>query len=564
MTIFNTFTQEIDDGLTIFTGSIDSAITISTSVIDTGVSEITNIANTLYTDTTQVVSTITNCVEENSLETSTNIYYCCKNNVTNDKFKCSTGLNNLNNVTYYNLIDLPCFNSNWFNYTTNTIKTNCNLTKYGQQTGCKKETYFQGTSVNTTNITQALSYLKTTSIVESYCGVNIKEVSSETAFLYVSTDPLFECNLKLFNIKKNFCDCIERKYIPYQFTNLDIWRINYDYNLKSFSRINYYFESTSGISYFTGIKYNSLPLYSISNSINKNLSIFTTMVSYRLINDNYTNDKTIYFKKLKLLCRKILSSIVRFRLLTREKVIKNSLSKDAKSKLLKKTFDNFILKMNKSKSFNKIFENFYLSNSYINLYLRKYNSSLFFIINLIYKNARDKNIDVNNELFIKLTHKLLWMYNSRFVINTKMINKIYYKFYGIILDKNYDKIFNKWILYIYKSKDPIKYICAKYASQLMTFEELLNGDIETLLNNYFDLSSVRIKYITYLVETKKNVCSDCDKYQNIENFDIQTKNKIKKICSEIVAKTNEKKFYEKIKNCYIQNKLPIKKKCNNC
>lgn len=548
--VVSTITNGINQGLTETTGAINTAITETTGVVDTAVTNVTGVATTIYTGTTQIVSTITNCVTSGDTSTKQVIYYCCNNEVGDNGFSCKTGNNTLTNVTFYELVDLPCFQTNWFNYTQVSVQTGCSVTQFGQLTGCKTQTFLNPISVNAQNLEDSLKFRGETFEFVTYCGVKVTAgETSQTGFLYVSADPLIETKLKLFYIKKNNCDK-EIKFIPYKFTNLDIWRINYDYNLKSFSRINYYFESKNGTSYFTGLNYDLLPLYSISNAITKDINIFTTMISYKLMNSEFTNDKSIYFRKLKLLAKKILSSNVRYRLLIRDKVIPNNFSKKTKTDFLNKIYKNMVATMNKNQIFKKLFSNFYLNNSNLNVYLRKYDSSLFFILNVIYTNARNKNIDVNSDEFIKLTHKLLWKYNSRFVINTKMINKIYSCKYGNILDKNYDQIFNKWILYIYKSSNPVNYICAKFAPRLMNYEELLNVPIEELLNKYFDLNLVKTKYLTYLKETKKNIncekCNKCNQYQDISKFDLETKNKIKVLLSEIALRTQEKLLNQKI------------------
>jgi hypothetical protein len=450
-----------------------------------------------------------NC-NTNAYSTS-KVFLCCRSQVTALDQLCKTNGQNINALSssqFKNyIIDLSCFNATLLYKTSN-----------GQY------------KINTAALENKLSgYKQTTFCYTVVCdgvGTSYCTTFYSTLGFYVAAEPYFGYNITSFNINKYN----EKEYINYKFTPQTLWSYEINYNFRSFYNINNYIETSEGIGYCTGIK-NTTGIKMMMPSgiyIGGLGSIFTTLISYKLINSPYTSDSNIYNKRLRIYSIYILKSYyVYYKKINKLIVNDENTKKIIIEKLLNckqinnKTLGNYI---------KEIFNNFYTNDSDFSFYLRKLDASIFFIYNIIKKNADEKGILVD-DLFLSNFYNLIFdNYIINLYMDTSLINIYFSNITLNILSENYDNILNNWINYIYSSISNPVILTIKYAPLYRSYDELNRNDYIEQILTYSNLESVNEKFIFYR--------------KNIIYYTILSK---KYIDSKILPLESQLKLAEKIK-----------------
>jgi hypothetical protein len=409
--------------------------------------------------------------------TETDVDYCCKSNVTGNQFECNSGNNNkVSNITSQtDLTQVPCYNSSWI------------VDGGASADEIQKDVSFR--------YTQTYCYRSVFCLEWCVPGIN-------TAGMYVSLDPLYNYSPKILEINKNN----KSKVIEYDFNYLNLWAMKTDYNLKSFLKINNYIKVSGGISYiFEFPNDNGVELISpYGVYFCKNVSIFTTMVSYKLMDREYTSNANVYLTRSMKTSLKLIKSFYNF-----IKYINNlpmSTSNDD-NVINDHLVSNNINDLNKKEYIKKVYENYVTNDDIISQYLFKYDSVLMFITNMIVVNAK------KNEVYNKITKfneklvELLWDFNETYEMTTQKIND-HFKQTVFIIDVDY--IFETWIDFILRNDDNIYIMAAAYAPKNLDDVLLRDDNKSILINAYINYDLNRQKFDFYLENAI--MAEDCSKF----------------------------------------------------
>lgn len=388
-----------------------------------------------------------------------------------------------------------------------------------------------------------------TAFCSTYCYPSIYD-----SYSWYSTEPMFHYinKLKLFTIDYN--NIIT--YIPYIFTLGNKWGyINNDYNLLTYNRINSYISIEDGIGYCTNIENKTkikfiAPFYAIYSI---NISIFTTLISHKLIHSEYTVDQTIYNQRLKIYSTYIIKCYVLF-----YKKINNIIddNEDINNLINNKLFGTQHPTIQTiQKYIIEIFNNFYTNTSDFSYFLRKLDCNILFIYNIIKKNADEQNIEVN-DLFLSNFYNLIFdNYIMNLNMTTELINIYFSNIVPEILSLNYNNVLNNWLNFISKSYNMPFILAAKYAPLYINYEKLNENDYTEEVMTYVNLNKIQQNFnfyvnnaLPYQRQTIKVIGQMSDDDKNIMYHDI-------------INHINTKNSLSKKKNNQTKNKN-IEKKCN--
>lgn len=228
------------------------------------------------------------------------------------------------------------------------------------------------------------------------------------------------------------------------------------------------------------------------------------MVSYKLMDREYTSNTNVYLTRSMKTSLKLIKSFYNF-----IKYINNlpMSTSDDDNVINDHLVSNNINDLNKKEYIKKVYENYVVNNDVISQYLFKYDSVLMFIANMIVVNAK------KNEVYNKITKfndkliELLWDFNETYEMTTQKIND-HFKQTIFIIDVDY--IFETWIDFILRNDDNIYIMAAAYAPKNLDDVLLRDDNKSILINAYINYDLNKQKYDFYLENAI--VAEDCSKF----------------------------------------------------
>lgn len=439
------------------------------------------VVSTVTKGVTKVVSTVTKGITEITCSTfaksNQNTYVCCRSEVTALGAGCITNANILPDTpTQAFITQFNCFNkTDWINTYT---------TVNGKQTN----------SANTTAIKADVSgYRSTVFCYRSLFCLSWCVTTNITLGFYVAAEPLFAYKLQVFKINNNS----ERINIDYKFKEMTLWSVASDYNFNSFKNINNYIESTEGFGYCTGIPNTTgIKLMTFNGPyLTTNMSIFTTLITNKLINSAYTTDTKTYYIRIKIYATYILKSYYEYYKKVNKLIVKDDNTRTIiLQKLLKTDKINYVTVQ---KYLVEIFNNFYTNDSTFSFYLRRLDACIYFIYNIIKKNADDKGITVD-DLFLNNFYNLIFdNYIINLYMDTSLINTYFSNIIPEILTENYDNILNNWLNFILLSINNPTILASKYAPLYVPYKDLNNDNYTEQILTYSNLEVVNDRFNYY-------------------------------------------------------------------
>ena len=472
--------------------------------------------------------------------TNTHLSLCCNNNMTNANYNCenpftlgdlytSGGKANVSFIT-----NLPCYSTKWYN-TTNGKITGVNITNFKNSLLAKV----------------TITYCVQTCLCITWC-VPVYE----TLGCYISIEPLSNF-INQIKLTKYFNKKI--KIIPYKFNYKNKYSLLlHEYNLINFKKINYYIEMKDII----------IPNFCCSNlqkninitlkcpfgpTFSSSMNIFTTIVSNMLINDKFTNDTSLYFRRLVVYSRKLLTYAYYYYYITN-----NLKDIDGVNLFLTNYINNNNLSHVKNKKdlsvyfVKNIFKVQYIENNIISTFFTKYTSIIIFIYLIIMENAKNKSLVIDLKFDICFS-KLILSFSKKHIITTHMVNKKFSKICSNILNNNYDNIFNKYIEYFLNQNEERYYIPAKYIPLFYNFNEMSEIDktigINDLVNKFVNVTKFEDNLNFYRKNYKVSQYNT-----NLTNIDILPKDMQNKIINAFTSQNTDRKLYKNYNN--------TEKKCN--
>jgi hypothetical protein len=337
-------------------------------------------------------------------------------------------------------------------------------------------------------------------IVDTFITHDDSYSSGASNALNELTEPLTEYNIKQFKINNSNI----KEYVDFLYKGGTKWFVYLNYNkLKGGEFINNYLEGNNGIGIASKIlnttKLKLMTPYGPfrSNSIN----IFTTLISYKLISSEYTDNYKTYNRRLFIYSLYILKSYyVYYKKINNIDIENNDINDLITYKL---TDGNKVTERLTQEYLHKIYENYYVDNSTFSIWLQRLDGLILFIYNIIKVNAEEQQIEID-DTFTNIFYKLIF---DNYILNlnmtTELINLYYLEITPQILKKNYDNIFYNWTNYILNTQYYLPFILTFNYAPLKVNYDILSGTnyyeiVESYINYNFVNNSINNYKLTYL------------------------------------------------------------------
>ena len=416
-----------------------------------------------------------------------NTYLCCKKAVTNYAHNdCTSGKNNIDDTTlgsYY------CVNAGWF-------------TSSGA--------FDTGAFCNSMSAYTVKKVCTTSCIVAPVC------VSySLTDCVYVSCEPLEEPTMRVFKYAKNPCtEGYSKQYINYPLPQFSLFAYIKDYNIQSLmDGPNVYMESEGGTGYCTGIANKTgLKLQTASAAFYTNhISILSTIICWKLQQEPFTTNIKDF----------------------RSRIYLNT------APFFKTYFVNYLKQpVDKTKIREYgilLWYNYFTDTGNYNIYLRKLDSMIIFIYNILITAAKEQEIAIGENFAGKFFELMFKQFVPTLALTTGQVNNAFRDIVPKLLLKNHNSIFSGWFDSISTSTNVGFYIAAQYAPLYKSYEELSQDNYEQQVASYVDLPKV-VKFYNYYKEQAINGYEKSKYLQPINVLPKETQARIIKKISEIMAR----------------------------